>query len=192
MARSRRFPTFSPPRWRPAVWLGLLALAGAAFAADTPSEKNSLGMTLRLVEGGRFTMGSDARDDGLERAFPLSINGQFFANVVYPAHRTWITKPFWMGETEVTVGQWKAFVAATGHVTTAEKSGAGIVGWSPTPADKPLYQSHDFERKPEFTWKNPGFPQTDAHPVVGVSFEDVSAFLKWLSQKEDATYRLPT
>ena len=41
-------------------------------------------------------------------------------------------------------------------------------------------------------WKNPGFPQDDAHPVVNVSWEDAKAFCAWLSRKEGKTYRLPT
>jgi hypothetical protein len=48
-----------------------------------------------------------------------------------------------------------------------------------------------------YTWKDPGFAQTDEHPVVGVSFEDAQAFCDWLNQKERAQltkyhYRLPT
>lgn len=42
------------------------------------------------------------------------------------------------------------------------------------------------------TWQNPGFPQTDRHPVCGVSWEDAKAFCDWLSKKEGRTYRLPT
>ena len=117
-------------------------------AADSPgAETNTIGQSLVLLEGGRFIQGTDAREDGLRRAFPLHANAQFFGNPETPAHITWITRPFWIGATEVTVGQWKSFVAATGHVTTAEKNGQGIIGWSPTPVEKPLYESHDFERK---------------------------------------------
>lgn len=154
--------------------------------------ENSLGMELRLLEGGRYVRGTDGGERVLEREFPLHVGGQYFGNPESPAHLTWITKPFWIGTTEVTRGQWKEFVEGTGYVTTAEESGEGIVGWAPTPEEEPLYQSRDFEKRPEFTWKNPGFEQEDDHPVVGVSWTDVQAFLKWLSEKEGATYRLPT
>ncbi|MCB1228630.1 MAG: SUMF1/EgtB/PvdO family nonheme iron enzyme [Verrucomicrobiae bacterium] len=180
-------------RWHLATAvLFVFAFLVSLAEADSETETNSLGMTLRLLEGGRYVCGTDARERGLAQAFPLSVNAQFFGNPETPAHVTWITKPFWIGATEVTVGQWKKFVAETGHVTSAEKNGEGIIGWSPTPEEAPLYQSHDFERKPEFTWKNPGFPQDDSHPVVGVSWEDVQAFLTWLSKKEGVKYRLPT
>ena len=37
-----------------------------------------------------------------------------------------------------------------------------------------------------------GFPQTDEHPVVVVSWNDALGFCNWLSRKERKTYRLPT
>ncbi|MBE7212142.1 MAG: SUMF1/EgtB/PvdO family nonheme iron enzyme, partial [Gluconacetobacter diazotrophicus] len=50
------------------------------------------------------------------------------------------------------------------------------------------------------TWREPGFPQTPDHPVVGVSWKDAYAFCDWLTQQahesgeldEDQFYRLPT
>jgi formylglycine-generating enzyme required for sulfatase activity len=49
-------------------------------------------------------------------------------------------------------------------------------------------------------WKNPGFPQKDDEPVVGVTWDEAKAFCAWLTQKErkegrigkDQEYRLPT
>jgi formylglycine-generating enzyme required for sulfatase activity len=50
------------------------------------------------------------------------------------------------------------------------------------------------------TWKEPGFGQGPAHPVVGVSWNDAEEFCKWLTKRERSTgdlpqdreYRLPT
>jgi len=50
-----------------------------------------------------------------------------------------------------------------------------------------------------YNWKNPGFAQGPNHPVVGVNWEDVVAFCKWLTEKErkegilpHGRYRLPS
>jgi formylglycine-generating enzyme required for sulfatase activity/serine/threonine protein kinase len=53
---------------------------------------------------------------------------------------------------------------------------------------------------PKTHWKNPGFEQTENHPVVMVSWTDALSFCKWLTDKETAagllapgeSYRLPT
>jgi hypothetical protein len=50
------------------------------------------------------------------------------------------------------------------------------------------------------TWREPGFPQTDEHPVVGVTHLEAVAFCEWLTAHERASgrlgapdfYRLPT
>jgi formylglycine-generating enzyme required for sulfatase activity/tRNA A-37 threonylcarbamoyl transferase component Bud32 len=41
-------------------------------------------------------------------------------------------------------------------------------------------------------WSDPGFPQSDSHPVVCVSFNDAQAYAQWLSQRTGETYRLPS
>lgn len=153
---------------------------------------DSAGANLRLIEGGRFVQGTSGGERVLSTAFPLSTAGQFYGNAEEPAHVTWITKPFYLAETEVTVGQFKKFVAATRYVTSAEKADTEMVGWDPTSEDKPLYESHDFLRDGKFNWKNPGFPQQDDHPVVGVSWRDAKAYCDWLSEQESVRYRLPT
>jgi formylglycine-generating enzyme required for sulfatase activity len=84
----------------------------------------------------------------------------------------------------VTVGQFRKFVEAEGYRTEGERDGNGGYGFNAA-GDK-------FEQKPEYTWRNAGFPQTDDHPVVNVSWNDAVAFGEWLSRKEGTRYRLPT
>ena len=75
-----------------------------------------------------------------------------------------------LGRYEVTVGEYRAFVSATGG-----GSGAGCSSLSDGDS-----------------WQNPGFPQTDRHPVTCVSWEDAQEYVSWLSRRTGATYRVPT
>ncbi|MCU0916200.1 MAG: formylglycine-generating enzyme family protein [Planctomycetes bacterium] len=62
---------------------------------------------------------------------------------------------FWLGRTEVTVGQFRRFVKETGYVTDAEKDGH------------------------RFTWKSPGFPQAAGHPAIYLSYQDALGYARW-------------
>jgi len=152
-----RMPDVAPPR---------LSRANEPPAPIT----NTLGMRLAPIPTGEFLMGSsddeDADDD--EK----------------PRHTVRITRPFYLGTTEVTVGQFRRFVEATRYRTEAERNSRGGRGWNEARAT--------FEVDPKYTWRDPGFPQTDEHPVTNVSWNDAVAFCEWLSTKEATIYRLPT
>ncbi len=151
---------------------------------------NSMGMKLVLIPPGEFMMGSRESPEEVVKAFTKYIpeDEDFWQKPLkckHPRHRVRLTKPFYLGAHEVTVGQFRRFVSATGHKTEAEKDGEGGFGWN----DAENY----FEgRNPKYNWRNPGFPQTDNHPVVNVSWNDAVAFCEWLSEKEGREYRLPT
>jgi len=40
-------------------------------------------------------------------------------------------------------------------------------------------------------WRNPGFAQTDKHPVIHVSWDDAQAYVRWLNIETGKNYRLP-
>jgi formylglycine-generating enzyme required for sulfatase activity/predicted Ser/Thr protein kinase len=103
----------------------------------------------------------------------------------YEGHHVRITRPCYFGVCEVTRGQFAQFVNATGFRTLAENAPGGIVldnGESPT----------KWEPEKKSTWREPGFPQEDDHPVVQLVWKDANAFCDWLSRKEGKVYRLPT
>ena len=143
---------------------------------------NSIGMNLVEIPAGTFMMGSGKSAAEIARLFDSkAVNYED----EHPQHRVKITKSFRLGVYEVTVGQFRQFVNATGHQTEAEKDGEGGHGWNE--------KTEKFEgRDPKYNWENTGFDQTDEHPVVNVTWNDAVAFCKWLSRKEGKTYRLPT
>lgn len=171
----------------------VLLLAAAARCGDEPPARQvgrhqpslvePVGIKLALIPAGEFDMGSKEDIDKLVKAYPDS-KKEYFEDE-QPLHRVKITKPFYLGKYEVTVGQFRQFVKAENYKTDAERDGKG--GWGYTGDDK-----HPFEKKPEFTWKYPGFAQRDDYPVVNVSWNDATAFCRWLTRKAGVEYRLPT
>ena len=85
-----------------------------------------------------------------------------------PQHTVELTKDFYIGKYEITRAQFARFVDDTGYKTEAEKASSSS------------------------TWENPGFTQTDDHPVLYVSWNDADAFCKWLKKKTGKAIQLPT
>jgi formylglycine-generating enzyme required for sulfatase activity len=97
-----------------------------------------------------------------------------------PVHRVSITQDFAMGRYEVTVGEFRQFVNATGYRTDAEKQGS-CYSWK-----------QGWKNIEGANWRSPGFSQNDNHPVVCVSWNDAMAYAKWLSQQTGKQYSLPS
>ena len=73
-----------------------------------PETTNSIGMKLKLIPAGEFLMGSAKSPQELVSMFGLDEEDvKHFADE-QPQHRVRITKPFYLGVTEVTQGQWDA------------------------------------------------------------------------------------
>jgi formylglycine-generating enzyme required for sulfatase activity len=132
---------------------------------------NSIDMKLVRVEAGEFMRGSPARERGRRDDETQA--------------RVRISKPFSMGQRETTRGQFRTFVKATGFKTESERNGLGGYGYDAA-------TNRLTSRDPKYTWRETGFPQTDEHPVVNVTWNDAAEFCRWLSAKEQRTYRLPT
>ena len=152
------------------VWL----VPALAFAQSPPPATLDVDLgggpklALVLVHGGTFTQGSAPGEAGRsedERAHPVTLD-----NDVY------------IGKFPVTRGQFARFVTATGYRTEAEKGTSGGSGWDGTA----LVQRRDF------TWKSPGFAQTDDHPVTIVTYDDALAFTGWLTRTSGRAFTLPS
>jgi formylglycine-generating enzyme required for sulfatase activity len=109
--------------------------------------------------------------------------GEFGMSATYTVT---LSKPYRIGTQEVTSGQFNQFVAATGYRTDAEAKriqNATYLPLSQRPANA----------KPPYHRLNPGWGEySDDQPIVYVTWNDAAAFLKWLSEREGRTYRLPT
>ncbi|UCD74155.1 MAG: formylglycine-generating enzyme family protein [Phycisphaerales bacterium] len=150
------------------------------------------------VPAGEFTMGWDGPEGRPDER---------------PAHRVHVDG-FWIDATEVTNAQFRAFVNATGYLTTAERP----VNWeemkkqlppgTPKPAEEVLAPGSLVFTPPDHAvdlrdfsqwwtwmhgadWRHPEGPGSsiegrDDHPVVHVSWQDAVAYCRW------ARKRLPT
>ncbi len=98
-----------------------------------------------------------------------------------PVHQVRIDRPFALATHEVTVAEFRAFVEAEGYRTQAE-------------CDTRCYglNGADQQSDSKVGWRSPGFEQGDDHPVVCVSWNDAQAYVRWLSDKTGAEYRLPS
>lgn len=125
-----------------------------------------------FVKGGKFKMGCTRQDWDCGDNEMLA----HFATV----------EDFYLGETEVTFGQFKAFIDESGYVTDAEKNGASNV-----------YCDSKFIQKNDINWRFDAYGKKRErkdydHPVVHVSWNDAVAYAEWLSRKSGVAYRLPT
>ncbi len=126
-----------------------------------------LDSAMLAIPAGHFMMGCQEARDGLCQEDEK------------PLHEVQVGA-FQMSKYEVTVGQFRAFVAATNYQTTAEKEGSCFskkVGgrWADVKGS---------------SWRNLGFTQTDKDPVACVSWNDAQAYLAWLNQIAGGGYRL--
>jgi len=181
------------PKIIPAVFLKLpsesdtIADQQAAWSRELkrPTTKsNTIGMPFVLIPPGEFDMGGRSTIPGngaTETGTSQSRAAEF------PRHHVKISRPFALGQHEVTVAQFRQFVAATHYKTIAERETATGRALS-----EGLKQKQR-QRLPIFSWQFTGeLPVDENQPVTNISWYDAVAFCEWLSQKEGLTYRLPT
>ena len=153
--------------------LSLLLVTGCSDDDDSDTNDTltlAPGVTMKLVliPSGTFTMGSPETE-------------KYRSDDEGPQRQVTMSSPFYMGVTEVTRGQFAAFVADSGYKTTAEKE-----GWAYA------YDGRNWGKVTGASWRKVGFQQTDTHPVVCVSWDDATAFCTWLKGKTGRSVQLPT
>ncbi len=142
------------------------ALGQAAPAAD--ARDCPVCPELAIVPPGQFAMGSppDAAELDATRGETPAVSLSF-------------SRPFLVSRREITVGEFRRFVEATGA-----KAVAGCRIWS----------GGQWRQDPDRSWRDPGFdaPPRDDDPVVCVSWDDARAYGEWLTSVSGKRYRLPS
>jgi formylglycine-generating enzyme required for sulfatase activity len=126
------------------------------------------GIDLVYVRGGSFEMGSEKGESDEKPVHIITLSNYF------------------IGKYEVTVGQFRKFIAATGYKTSADINGGSY-----------LWNGSQWKLQPGINWEYDalGFkrPETEEnHPVIHVSWTDALEYTKWLSSVTGKAFRLPT
>lgn len=132
------------------------------------------------IPAGAFAMGP-AISGGPNAPSPYDEDRMGDGQFIGPKHRVTIGASFAIGKYEVTRGEFAAFVAATGRQmgNSCDRTVQGM-------------NIFEMDKVPPRSWRDPGFAQTDRHPVVCVSWNDAKAYVAWLSQVTGKAYRLPS
>ncbi|MFP3042240.1 SUMF1/EgtB/PvdO family nonheme iron enzyme [Treponema primitia] len=153
-SRTTSIPAPAPSQ--PAETLRLNTLSAQVPERPAPVPENFV-----RIAGGTFMMGSPGSEPGRDDDNEIQ-------------HRVNIGD-FYLKAREVTVGEFREFVSASGYATTAETSGGGEVL---------NFRTNTWEIRADANWKNPRIEQRDNHPVVMVSWFDAVNYCNWLSARE--------
>lgn len=148
-----------------------LLLAACTVASTDLSQLPETPPTMVAIPAGEFLMGDAASTGGADEL---------------PVH--WVrVAAFELSPYEVAVGEYRRFTNVTGYRTDAETNAHGKQGCAVLDVGLavPVYQAGT-------SWRDPGFVQTDRHPVVCLSVADVEAYIAWLARDTGQPWRLPT
>jgi formylglycine-generating enzyme required for sulfatase activity len=144
------------------------------------------GIKLKLVKvpakGQTFSIGSSTAEQAkvVQKYFnskrPTALDFEFDKTLT-------LTDDFYIGQCEVTRGQFRRFVEDTNYTTDTEATDGGY-GWN-----EELKKFEGRDRK--YSWKNYGVSsETDDHPVTNITRNDARKFCEWLANKSDGKIRL--
>ncbi len=130
------------------------------------------GPRMVVIPVGRFLMGSPESEEGRNRN-----EG--------PQRELRIAKGFALGQTEVTVGDFRAFVEATDFVTEVEREGRSDT-YEERTGRLVLRRGVNWQRDYK------GSRARATEPVLHVSWNDAAAYAEWLAESTGSPYRLPS
>jgi formylglycine-generating enzyme required for sulfatase activity len=126
------------------------------------------------VPAGSFMMGASIETEA-KQGLPVYTRGR-----AQPVHKVTFERRFAIGKYPITVAEFRTFVQETGYDTgnscfTQHENDGHMI----------------YEEARGYSWRDPGYPQGDNHPVVCVSWDDAMAYAAWLSKKTGHRYSLP-
>ena len=157
----------------------LLPIVMLVFAWPSPAQQNAplppadspdcqSCPQLALVPPGNFLMGSAPGaaelDPASGEAPPVPIS---------------LSRPFYVSTREITVGEFRRYVEATGA--------------EPAPGCR-IWLGGQWVLERDRSWRDPGFslPPREDEPVVCVNWDDARAYAEWLAKDSGKRYRLPS
>ncbi|HCO23344.1 MAG: hypothetical protein CME31_26345 [Gimesia sp.] len=178
-------------------------ISNPSHAADPPQQGTAkqidlggdVSLEVLYIPPGKFMMGSTPE----EKAWATGIEGGATPGTERESYEGEQPRPmqvkdgFWMGRTEVSVGQFKRFIEESGYVTDAEQPDGETQVFDPEWKITAKAPPHPWISMKGKSWRDPnfGFPLRDVYPVVCVSWNDGRAFCKWLTERERKAGRLP-
>lgn len=138
---------------------------------DAELSGGGAGPEMVIIPAGSFVLGEPARQAG--DGIPASTEERLIN----------IETNYAISRFEITVAQYRAFIDSTGHTTNARN--CKTIG-----ADEAQFPRLTWVD--DATWRQPGFPQQDTHPVVCVTRDDAQHYVDWLAAESGMPYRLPS
>ncbi|GAB2577199.1 SUMF1/EgtB/PvdO family nonheme iron enzyme [Dyella jejuensis] len=128
--------------------------------------------TMLVVPTGNFMMGAPDGEPGR-------------ADAQLPQHQVTLGKGFALSQSDITIGQFREFVRASGYKPDSIKLGGASI------YDERTGVMRDDSNA---NWEDDyvGHPANEALPVVNISWNDANAYVQWLSQRTGKKYRLPS
>jgi formylglycine-generating enzyme required for sulfatase activity len=128
--------------------------------------------TMLVVPTGTFMMGAPDGEEG-------------HADTQTPQHEVTISKGFALSQTDITVGQFREFVRASGYKPESVTEGGASVYDERTGV---MRDDSDADWEDDYA----GHRAANNLPVVNISWNDANAYVQWLSQRTGKKYRLPS